>query len=93
MRAFVYADNTTIFIKPTRQDIDMLVDILKKFNIFSRLKTNFQKSTIVSIRCMGVDLDDVLQDLLVAKMTLPSYIPGVVSIQHTAKTRGLSTFH
>jgi hypothetical protein len=71
MRVSMYADDTAIFIRPTRQDIATLVDILKKFCDASGLKTNFQKSTVVPIRCEGVDLDGILQDLPAARSHFP----------------------
>ena len=63
MQISIYADDTAIFIKPYKKDVTALVDILAKFGEVSGLKTNVQKSSVIPIRCQGVDLDDVLHDL------------------------------
>ena len=62
MRTSIYADDTAIFVKPYKKDVTALADILTKFGEVSGLKTNVQKSSVIPIRCQGVDLDEVLHD-------------------------------
>lgn len=40
MRTSIYADDTTIFVKPFKKDVTTLADILTKFGKVSGLKTN-----------------------------------------------------
>ena len=49
-----------IFVKPTREDMLALADLLTFFGEASGLKTNFQKSTIIPIRCEGLNLNNIL---------------------------------
>jgi retron-type reverse transcriptase len=43
LRVSMYADDTAIFVKPTREDMLALADFLTFFGEASGLKTNFQK--------------------------------------------------
>lgn len=49
MRTSMYADDTAIFIKPTKNDVAALTDLLIMFGEATGLKTNFHKSTVVPI--------------------------------------------
>jgi len=77
MRTSIYADDTTIFVKPYKNDVTMLADILAKFGEVSGLQTNVQKSCIIPIRCQGVNLDEVSKT-----SSLPNKIPGATSNKH-----------
>ena len=56
----MYADDTAIFVKPTREDMLALADLLTFFGEASGLKTNFQKSIITPIHCEGLNLNIIL---------------------------------
>ena len=58
--ASMYARDTRIFVKPTREDILALVELLTLFGEALGLKTNFQKSTVIPIRCEGLNLNEIL---------------------------------
>jgi hypothetical protein len=58
----IYADDTAIFVKPYKNDVTALAEILANFGEVSGLKTNVQKSSVIPIRCQGVDHDEVLQN-------------------------------
>ena len=60
IRASMYADDTAIFVKPTREDILAMAELLTLFGEASGLKTNFQKSKIIPIRCEGLNLNEIL---------------------------------
>jgi hypothetical protein len=77
MRTSMYADETAIFIKPTRNDVAALADLLNKFGDATGLKANFQKSTVVPIFCDNVALHDVLVDLPAKKSHFPIKYPGL----------------
>lgn len=52
----MYSDDTTIFVKFTNEDIGALTELLNKFGEASSLKTNFEKLSVVPIRCEGIEL-------------------------------------
>jgi len=60
IRASMYADDTAIFVKPTREDILAMAELLTLFGEASGLKTNFQKSKIIPIRCEGLNLNEII---------------------------------
>jgi hypothetical protein len=58
----MYVDDTTIFVKPYKRDVTASTEILAKFGDATGLKTNVQKSSVIPIRCQGVNLDEVLSN-------------------------------
>jgi hypothetical protein len=76
MRISVYANDTAILVKPYKKDVTVLADILVKFGEVSGLKTNIQKSSVIPIRCQGVDLDEVLCDFLARQALFPTKYLG-----------------
>lgn len=58
-RISLYADNVTLFIRPTEQEMNLTIEILSKFGEASGLQTNLQKSCVVPIRCEEAELDTV----------------------------------
>ena len=71
MRTSLYADDAAIFVAPIKEDIQNLAEILSDFGVVTGLCTNFQKSSIVPIRCGQVDLDAILDGLPVVRATFP----------------------
>jgi hypothetical protein len=62
LRTSLYADDAVLFIRPIKEEIDTLAMLLEFFGKVTGLHRNFQKSTVVPIRCTDLDLDDILQD-------------------------------
>ncbi|WVZ90528.1 hypothetical protein U9M48_036821, partial [Paspalum notatum var. saurae] len=60
LRVSLYADDTAIFVKPTQKDVTALSRLLRNFGDTSGLLDNAQKSTVVPIRCGGLDLTAIL---------------------------------
>jgi hypothetical protein len=58
-RASFYADDMVIFIKPARQDLQLLSAIMMTFERISRLRTNMEKSKATPINCSEEDLQIV----------------------------------
>ena len=73
----MYADDTAIFVKPYKRDVTTLAKILVKFGDATGLKTNVEKSSVIPIRCQGVNLDEVSKT-----SSLPNKIPGATSNKH-----------
>jgi hypothetical protein len=50
----MYADDTVIFVNPVKEDVTTLANIFNNFGEALGLQTNFQKSTVVPIRCEAI---------------------------------------
>jgi hypothetical protein len=61
LRTSLYADDAAIFIAPKREDLLAVKDILQTFGQATNLVTNFDKSSIHSIRCEHLDLQNILE--------------------------------
>lgn len=70
-RTSLYADNAAIFVAPIKHDIQNLAAILDSFGEVTGLSTNFQKSSIVPIRCGHLNLEGILQSLPAMQTTFP----------------------
>ncbi|WVZ77845.1 hypothetical protein U9M48_025660 [Paspalum notatum var. saurae] len=71
MRVSMYADDAAIFIKPTRQDVSSLAGLLGNFGDATGLLANAHKSTVVPIRCEGLDLTPILAAFEAQKTNFP----------------------
>jgi hypothetical protein len=56
LRTSLYADDAAVFVTPFKEEIQNLATILDGFGNVTGLCTNFQKSSVVPIRCGHVDL-------------------------------------
>lgn len=61
MRVSLYADDAIIFANPVQSEIEALMQILHDFGEATGLKINMQKSTATPIRCVDINLDQILQ--------------------------------
>ena len=61
LRTSLYADDAAVFLAPIKKDVDNLASILKGFGEVTGLCTNFQKSSVVPIRCNHLDLGRLTQ--------------------------------
>jgi hypothetical protein len=60
LRLSLYGDDAAVFINPVKEEVEMLMTIMKHFRDATGLCINIAKSTVVPIRCSNVDLDEVL---------------------------------
>ncbi|WVZ91565.1 hypothetical protein U9M48_037717 [Paspalum notatum var. saurae] len=77
LRTSLYADDAAIFINPFKEEFLAVKNILHAFGCASGLFTNFEKSSIHSIRCEGIDLDHVLQPFQGTRGTFPCRYLGL----------------
>jgi hypothetical protein len=77
MRTSLYADDAAIFIALVKRDIQYLSSILANFGEATGLVTNFQKSSVIPIRCNDIDLDEVLLGLPVIRASFPTKYLGL----------------
>jgi ethanolamine ammonia-lyase large subunit len=55
LRFSLYTDDAVIFINPIKQDVDMVVDIMKKFGDVTGLRINLQKKYSCSDSLSGLE--------------------------------------
>ena len=56
VRASLYADDLALFINPVKEEIAALKSILSAFGDVTGLRVNFSKSSVIPIRCDGLDV-------------------------------------
>lgn len=66
-----------IFISPKEGEITTTTQLLQSFRNVSGLQTNFQKNTVLPIRCDHNDLDTILQDFPTIRSTFPTKYLGL----------------
>jgi hypothetical protein len=70
LRLSLYADEAAVFINPIKEEVDTLMEIMRHFGEATGLRINISKSSVVSIRCDEVNLDQVLQSFWGERATL-----------------------
>jgi hypothetical protein len=82
-RTSLYVDGADAFVRPRKEDIQFLGSMLASFGDVTGLNTNCQKSFVAPIRCVNIDLDDILQFFPGIRSTFPLRYPGLpLSIHH-----------
>lgn len=71
LRTSLYADDAAVFLAPIKEDIDNFTQILNYFGQVTGLCTNFQKSSVVPIRCRDINLDHILAALPASRTAFP----------------------
>jgi hypothetical protein len=71
LRTSLYADDAAVFVAPFKEDIQNFASILEGFGNVTGLCTNFQKSSVVPIRCGHVDLNEVLSGIPASRACFP----------------------
>jgi hypothetical protein len=64
LRVFFYVNDVVLFLRPTSEDISLIMDILHVFAVASGLRNNVQKSSVFPIRCSDEERNLVQQLLL-----------------------------
>jgi hypothetical protein len=77
LRTSLYADDAAVFIAPFKEDIKNFAEILGHFGLVTGLHTNFEKSSVVPIRCGGIDLDVILEGVPAARTSFPMRYLGL----------------
>ena len=77
LRISMYADDAVIFSNPRRQDITCIMEIMNAFGAATGLQINMQKSTVFPIRCVGLDMEEILQDFPGPRVNFPMQYLGL----------------
>jgi hypothetical protein len=67
----MYADDAVIFIRPTKDDVNNLRDLLANFGSVTGLQTNLQKTTVSTISCRCINLEEILTGFPIARTHFP----------------------
>jgi hypothetical protein len=70
-RLSMYADDAVIFIRPTKDDVNNLLDLLANFGAVTGLQMNLQKMTVSAISCSGINLEEILMGFPIAHTHFP----------------------
>jgi hypothetical protein len=76
-RISLYADDTGIFIKPIKEELQAITAILDTFGKASGLVTNMAKTEVFPIHCDDIDLDDILSVFPAKIATFPGKYLGL----------------
>jgi hypothetical protein len=71
LRLSLYADDAVIFLNPVQGEVTTLFNILEQFGNASGLKLNVAKCLVAPIRCLGLDLDQILQPFAGQRVSFP----------------------
>lgn len=77
LRLSLYADDAVVFTNPARSDINCIMQIMEAFGDATGLRMNVSKSTVATIRCTGIDMDEVLRDFSGARVNFPLQYLGL----------------
>ena len=79
-------DDVVSFVKPTAADINNLRNILINFGETTGLQTNIRKTIVTPIACDGINLDNILANLPVARAAFPiKYLGLPLTVRHLRK--------
>jgi hypothetical protein len=70
-------DDAVIFTNPKREDITCIMQIMEAFGDATGLRINMSKSTVATMRCAGIDLDEVLRDFSGVRVNFPVQYLGL----------------
>jgi hypothetical protein len=77
IKASLYADDTTLFVKPTKPDISALKEILEMFGQATGLCTNLQKTEVFPISYHDLVLEDILEGFPAPIKSFPCHYLGL----------------
>lgn len=77
LRLSLYADDVMIFTNPVKSDINCIMEIMKAFGDATGLRINMTKSSIATIRCADIDMEEVLQDFTGRTVSFPIQYLGL----------------
>ena len=71
LRLSLYADSAVRLTNPVKTDINCIMEIMKAFGDATGLRINMAKSSVATIRCAGIDMEEVLCDFTRRRVSFP----------------------
>lgn len=85
LRTSLYADDAAIFLKPVKEDVRVVAEILDLFGKASGLITNQCKSVVYPIRCEDLNVQEIMEDFACPIQNFPCKYLGLPL--HTRRLR------
>jgi hypothetical protein len=60
-----------IFTNPVKEDVNCIMQIMKAFGEATGLNINMAKSLVATVRCSGINMDEVLGDFTGRRVSFP----------------------
>ena len=77
LRLSLYADDAVIFLNPVREEVEMVIQIMRSFGDATGLRINLEKSSVAAIQCQNIDLDNVLAAFPGQRVSFPITYLGI----------------
>ena len=77
LRLSLYADDVMIFTNPVKEDIACIMRTMKAFGEATGLNINMAKSSVATVRCADLDMDEILGDLVGNRVSFPIQYLGL----------------
>ncbi|XP_040254755.1 uncharacterized protein [Aegilops tauschii subsp. strangulata] len=77
VRVSLYADDVALFINPVKDELVVLKSILSAFGDVTGLRVNFAKSSVIPIRCDGLDMQDIVAPFGARVAAMPTRFLGL----------------
>jgi hypothetical protein len=71
MRTCLYVNDVMLFMRPTSSDVANLPELLIHFREATGLHTNTHKSKVFPIRCEGIDISRIVEQMQVKQGSCP----------------------
>jgi hypothetical protein len=77
LRVSLYADDVAVFLKPIKEEVQVMADILDVFGHVSGLVTNREKCAVYPIQCGDVDMVEVMAPFPCDIQSFPCHYLGL----------------
>jgi hypothetical protein len=77
LRLSLYADDVMIFTNPVKEDVSCIMRMMKAFGDTTGLEINVCKSSVTTIRCSSLNMDEVLADFSGQRASFPIQYLGL----------------
>ena len=77
LRLSLYADDAVVFINPVKEELEMVIQIMRSFGDATGLRINLEKSSVAAIRCHDIDLENVLTAFAGQRVDFPLTYLGI----------------
>jgi len=92
IRLSLYANDAALFLNPHKEEVDLVLQIMKKFGDAIGLKINIQKSSVAAIRCADLNLENILSSFTGQQINLSFNLSRSSSDIGTFKASAPSTY-
>jgi hypothetical protein len=77
LRVSLYVDDAAVFLKPIKEEVQVMANILDVFGHVSGLVTNREKCVVYPIQCGDVDMEEVMAPFPCDIQSFPCHYLGL----------------